>query len=133
MHAAGRPQADAKARAWLGASDPWLRAAGWAVVAQVSTRVEEGSDTPYLKRVAQIEKSIPRAPNAERDAMNEALIMFGGRSPALRKSATAAAKGIGKVEIDQGDTDCKTRDAFSYIEKMWGARGCEEVLLACGP
>jgi 3-methyladenine DNA glycosylase AlkD len=119
MLAAEGPHADAKARAWLGASDPWLRAAGWAVLAQVSTRVEEGSDEPYLKRVAQIEKSIHKAPNGERDAMNEALIIFGGRSPALRKSATAAAKRIGKVEIDQGDTDCKTRDAFSYIEKMW--------------
>ena len=37
--------------------------------------------------------------------MNRALITIGGRSAALRKAATAAAKRIGKVVVDHGDTD----------------------------
>ena len=48
-----------------------------------------------------------------------AVIMIGCRNGALRKAATAAAKRIGKVEIDHGDTDCKTPDAAQYIEKTW--------------
>ena len=48
-----------------------------------------------------------------------ALITIGGRNAALRKVATAAAKRIGKVDVDYGDTACKTPDAGPYIAKMW--------------
>jgi hypothetical protein len=51
--------------------------------------------------------------------MNRALIAIGCRSPGLRKLADAAAKRIGKVEIDHGDTACKTPDAAEYIERTW--------------
>ena len=51
--------------------------------------------------------------------MNQAVIAIGCRSAALRKSATAAAKRIGKVEIDHGNTACKTPDAAEYIDKAW--------------
>jgi hypothetical protein len=79
----------------------------------------EDSDEWFAKRLAQIEKSIHSAPNAEREAMNMALITIGGRNTAMRKAATAAAKRIGKVEVDHGDTACKTPDAGAYLEKMW--------------
>ena len=51
--------------------------------------------------------------------MNQAVIMIGGRSPALRKAALASAKRIGRVEVDHGDTACRTPEAGPYIEKMW--------------
>jgi len=51
--------------------------------------------------------------------MSSALIAIGGRSAALRKAALAAAKRIGVVEIDHGDTACKTPDASASIEKTW--------------
>ena len=47
---------------------------------------------------------------------------------ALRKAALVAAKRIGKVEVDHGDTACKTPDAAEYIEKAWAyakAKGFE--------
>jgi hypothetical protein len=47
------------------------------------------------------------------------VILIGSRNVALRKAATAAAKRIGKVDVDHGDTACKTPDAASYIEKTW--------------
>jgi hypothetical protein len=47
------------------------------------------------------------------------LITIGGRNSTLRRAALAAAKRIGKVEVDHGDTDCKTPAAGPYIEKMW--------------
>ena len=54
--------------------------------------------------------------------MNGALIAIGLRSPALRKKAVAAARRIGKVDVDHGETGCKTPDADSYIEKAGGRR-----------
>ena len=35
----------------------------------------------------------------------------------MEKEALAAAKRIGKVEINHGDTACKTPDAAAYIKK----------------
>ena len=64
-------------------------------------------------------RAIHAAPNAEREGMNLAVIAIGCRSPGLRKAAIAAAKRIGKVEVDHGDTACKTPDAAEYIEKSW--------------
>jgi 3-methyladenine DNA glycosylase AlkD len=119
MLAAESPHAATKAREWLGSPEPATRATGWTLLGHLSNRDESAADDQFVKRLAQIEKSIHAAPNAERGAMNSALIMIGGRSAALRKSATAAAKRLGKVEIDHGDTECKTPDAASYIEKMW--------------
>jgi hypothetical protein len=49
--------------------------------------------------------------------MNGALIGIGIAKPALRNKAIAAAKRIGKVEVDHGETNCKTPDAVTYIEK----------------
>jgi len=49
----------------------------------------------------------------------DALITIGGRDAALRKLATAAAKRIGVVEVDHGDTACATPDAVTYIAKLW--------------
>jgi hypothetical protein len=49
--------------------------------------------------------------------MNNALINIGVRSSALQKKAIAAAKRIGKVEVDHGETGCKTPDAVAYIKK----------------
>ena len=51
--------------------------------------------------------------------MNLAVIAIGCRSPGLRKAALAAAKRIGKVEVDHGDTACKTPDAAEYIQRSW--------------
>jgi hypothetical protein len=51
--------------------------------------------------------------------MNQALIAIGGRSEALRKAALAASKKVGKVEIDHGDTACRTPEAAPYLAKMW--------------
>ena len=45
------------------------------------------------------------------------MITIGVRSAPLRKLAVAAAKRIGKVEVDHGDTACKTPDASEYIAK----------------
>ena len=58
------------------------------------------------------------APNRARQGMNQALIAIGSRNDALATTAIAAAERIGPVEVDHGDTDCKTPDAATYIAKV---------------
>jgi 3-methyladenine DNA glycosylase AlkD len=119
MLAAESPHGAAKAREWLASSDATLRAHAWGLVGHLATLDEKTPDAWFSKLLAQIEKSIHSAPNAEREAMLMSVIAIGGRNAALRKEALAAAKRIGKVEIDHGDTACKTPDGAAYIEKMW--------------
>ncbi|HUR27218.1 MAG TPA: DNA alkylation repair protein [Planctomycetota bacterium] len=121
--AAEGPHGPAKAKEWLASSDPKLRAAGWGLTGQLASLDEKTPDDWFQKRLALIEKSIHTAPNEERAAMNMALIGIGGRNAALRKAATAAAKRIGKVDVDHGDTACKTPDAVPYIDRMWERSG----------
>ena len=63
------------------------------------------------------EAEIHGAKNYTRYGMNNALISIGIRNPKLQKKAVAAAKRIGKVEVDHGQTSCKTPDAVPYIAK----------------
>ena len=119
MLAAEGPHGHAKAREWLASNDAGLRAAGWLLVGYLATLDEAADDAWFTDRLAAIEKTIHSASNSEREAMNSAVIAIGGRNASLRKAATAAAKRIGPVEVDHGDTACKTPDAAGYIEKTW--------------
>jgi hypothetical protein len=69
---------------------------------------------PYIET---IERRIHSSPNRTRDAMNSALIAIALRSPELQREGIAAARRIGKVEVDHGETSCKTHDAEEYILK----------------
>ncbi len=117
--AAEGPHAAAKASLWLASKQEAERCTGWGLVGQMVARDPAAPDSWFAERLAAIECGIRAAPNHEREAMNGALIAIGGRSPALRKAALATAKRIGRVEVDHGDTACKTPEAGPYIEKMW--------------
>jgi len=117
--AAEGPHARSRAETWLAAPEEALRCSGWCLVGAMAMLDETAADEWFADRLSTIEKTIHSAPNEERDAMNRAIISIGCRSAALRKSATAAAKRIGKVDIDYGDTSCKTPDAAEHIEKAW--------------
>jgi hypothetical protein len=49
--------------------------------------------------------------------MNNALIAIGIRNPILMEDAMAVAASIGEVEVDHGDTSCKTNFAPDYIQR----------------
>ena len=53
-----------------------------------------------------------------RDAMNDAIIGIGLRGGVCTKAALATAKRVGNVEVDHGETGCKTPDAAAYIRKV---------------
>lgn len=117
--AAESPHARAKADQWLAAPSDAQRCVAWRLVGAMAMLDEAISDAWFAERLADIEETIHGAPDEQREAMNRAVIAIGCRNAALRKKATAAAKRIGKVEVDHGDTACKTPDAAQCIDKSW--------------
>lgn len=117
--AAEGPHGHACVERWLLAANEAQRCAGWSLVGALAMRDETMADTWFAQRLQAIERAIHAAPNGEREVMNRALIAIGCRNAALRRTATTAAKRIGAVEVDHGDTACKTPDAVTAVDKAW--------------
>jgi len=114
---AASPLGAAKGEKWRKSKSEWVAATGWDTIAALAmNKSTDGVDFESLIPV--IEADIHSAKNRARHSMNSALIAIGSRSPALRKAAITAAKRIGKVEVDHGETGCKTPDAVEYIQKV---------------
>ncbi len=105
---------------WMASKGEWIAAAGWHVLAGLCSRPDAGglADEELGAYVERIEREIHGSENRVRYSMNAALIAIGGRGGALEKKALAAARRIGKVDVDHGETACKTPDAVQYIQKM---------------
>ncbi len=115
-----------KSERWRADDDEYLGRAGWMLVA-VLAKGSEIDDASFSGCIDAIVEGIHAAPNRKREAMNNALIAIGGYREGLRERAFEAADRIGKVEVDHGDTYCKTPDAREYIEKMEGRAGGKKV------
>lgn len=116
---AGRsPVARELAERWHGDEGEYRSAAGWHVLGILAAPGTDADDAYLRPYLAKIRKGIRGAPNRTRSSMNNALIAIGGYRPELRDEALEMARVIGKVEVDHGDTSCKTPDAVEYIQKM---------------
>lgn len=119
------PIAEETMRAWMKSPDEYFREMGYGIL---GTRLKDNpdaiTDSEAEAVLATIEKEIHRSPNWARYAMNNALIAIGVFKPNLRKQAVAAATRIGKVEVDHGETNCKTPDACAYIDKASKRKRC---------
>lgn len=116
------PLALKKAEKWHKSKDEWVASTGWRMIAQLALNKPELPDEyfdPYLEQIA---SGIHQQKNRVRYEMNGALIAIGLRNTALEKKAVAVAKKIGKVEVDHGQTGCKTPDAAEYIAKALAYR-----------
>ena len=114
------PHARDLAVKWINAKKEALQTCGWnTYTAIISTRQDEDLDldevTGLLNRVVD---GIGDAPNETRYAMNGFVIAVGAYVKPLLKKAKAAAKMIGKVEVDVGETECKVPLATEYIAKI---------------
>lgn len=107
------------AQRWLQSERVEMRAAGWSAVGALATHDLAVPDAWFAERLGDLERTLHTADNRQRDPMNQALIAIGCRDAALRAAATATALRIGKVQIDHGDTACKTPDAAVSITKAW--------------
>ncbi len=112
------PIAEKTMRAWMKSRDEHTREMGYGILAvRLKDDPDSISDAEAEKVLATIEKDIHRSANWSRYAMNGALISIGVFKPTLRKKAIEAATRIGEVQVDHGETHCKTPDAVPYIEK----------------
>ena len=75
-----------------------------------------------LEYLAKIERDIHKSPNWVRYGMNWALISLGTYKDELMEAAIEAAERIGQVEVDHGETSCKTPLAAPYIRKAFMKR-----------
>ncbi|MBI3654625.1 MAG: DNA alkylation repair protein [Acidobacteria bacterium] len=114
--AAQTPVAQKKLERWTDSKQEWLGMAGWSMLGQAvgNADLPDAYFEPYL---AIIERDIHSRKNRVKHAMNMALIAIGTRNDNLQKKVLAVAKRIGKVEVDHGNTSCKTPDAAAYILK----------------
>ena len=119
------PIAEGTMRAWMKSPDEFPREMGYGIL---SVRLKDDpdsiSDADAERVLATIEKQIQRSPNWARYAMNGALISIGVFKPTLRQRAIETAQRIGQVEVDHGETTCKTPDAVAYIEKASKRKRC---------
>lgn len=119
---ANTPYIGAKADEWTGSGAEFVAEAGWNLVAVLAMRDKTLPDAYFEARLERIEREIHTGLNRARYAMNGALIAIGLRNEGLRAKAEAAARRIGRVDVDHGETDCVTPDAVAYIEKAWARR-----------
>jgi hypothetical protein len=96
---------------------------GYTTLAILAGMGNQLSDAECRELLERIEHGIHAAPNRAREGMHNALIAIGGYRASLRADALAAARRIGRVEIDHGATGCKTPDAVAYIVKMADRQG----------
>ncbi|GMV92299.1 MAG: hypothetical protein AMXMBFR82_20770 [Candidatus Hydrogenedentota bacterium] len=102
---------------WIDSKDEWTSAAGWGAISVLA--MNGGLDAPTARQLLKrIVRDIHSAKNRTRHTMNSALIAIGGAMDELREEAIAAARAIGKVDVDHGETGCETPDAIAYIQRM---------------
>lgn len=114
--------AQVKGEEWIGSDEEWPGRAGWHLVAHLAMKNGDLPDAYFAAHLLTIEGEIHASKNRVRDAMNNALIAIGIRNGALEEQALAAAARIGKVEVDHGETGCKTPDAIQYIRRTLARR-----------
>ena len=115
--AARSPGADALGERWRNSDREMVARTGWLLVASEAMRSGDVPDEHWAPYLETIEGGIHDAQNRVRDAMNSALIAIGMRNEQLADRAIAAARRIGTVEVDHGETGCKTPPAEPYIRK----------------
>ena len=100
--AAAAPAAKGRMEKWTRSRDEMIACTGWHVLASIARQDNRLTDAYFTGYLEAIESKIHVSKNWVKHAMNNALISVGVRNPALEKKAIAAAKRIGRVEVDHG-------------------------------
>jgi 3-methyladenine DNA glycosylase AlkD len=108
------------ARDWIDSPKELTAIAGWFTWSSlVGITPDEDLDLDELADLLdRVQTKIHKAKNREKYAMNSFIIAVGGYVEPLLPKAKAVAKAIGTVEVDHGDTSCKTPNALDYLTYM---------------
>lgn len=109
--------AQEKMEKWIKSDSEWVGHTGWSLLAKIVNSETNLPNEFFEKHLSIIEKSIHTQKNFIKSAMNRALIAIGVVNDHLQEKALVTAAKIGKVEVDHGETNCKTPDAAEYIKK----------------
>jgi len=115
--AADSPHARKLMEKWTASKKEMIGCAGWHTLASIARQDNDLPDAYFEQRLAAIESTVHTSKNWVKYAMNNALINVGVRNSKLEKKSIAAARRIGKIDVDHGETSCKTPDAAAYIKK----------------
>lgn len=133
--AAEHPDAVSIANKWIRSKDATTASAGWSLYAGcLATRPDEALDLDEIQALMDhVVANVHTAPNRVRYQMNNFIICVGCYIEPLLKQAKAAARLIGAVEVDMGDTACQTPLATDYIAKVekTGRVGKKRKTLKC--
>jgi 3-methyladenine DNA glycosylase AlkD len=108
---------------WMKSKKERVAAAGWSTYSGlVALKPDAALDLKEIQSLLEtIVEKIHTAPNRVRYTMNSFVISVGSYVKPLEKQDKAAAKKIGEVSVDMGDTACKIPLATAYIEKVEAA------------
>lgn len=117
--AAEHPDAVVIATKWMDSPKESIAEAGWATLSSVVATVPDGKlPIPQLAALLErVVKTIGTSANRVRYAMNNFVICCGTYVAPLADQAMDAARRMGKVDVDVGDTACQVPDAVSCIVK----------------
>jgi 3-methyladenine DNA glycosylase AlkD len=104
---------------WMKSKKERVACAGWCTYSGlVATKSDEALDLAEIKGLlGTIVKGIKGAQNRVRYTMNGFVIAVGTYVKPLLKEAKAAARQIGEVSVDVGETACNVPLATEYIDK----------------
>ena len=111
------------AKKWMKSKKENIASSGWSTYNRVVSIYDDSDlNIAEVKELVQRAKDeIGDAPNRVRYCMNGFIISAGAYVKPVLKTAKAAAKKIGKVEVNVGSTSCKVplaTEAIAKIEKM---------------
>jgi 3-methyladenine DNA glycosylase AlkD len=108
---------------WMKSKKERVAAAGWSTYSGlVALKPDAALDLKEIQSLLEaVVEKIDAAPNRVRYTMNVFVISVGSYVKPLMKQAKAAAKKIGEISVDMGDTACKVPLATAYIEKVEAA------------
>lgn len=120
---------------WMDSRQESIAACGWCTYAGiVATRPDDKLDADEISNLlTRVIGEIDDAPNRVRYCMNAFVIAVGTYVKPLLRQAKSAARKIGKVDIDVGETSCKVPLALEYIEKVekLGRVGRKRTTMKC--
>ncbi len=121
--AAESPHARDLAMKWIDSRKESVASAGWnTYVGVIAVTPDDELDLGEIKGLLdRVVAQIDTAPDRVRYTMNGFVIAVGAYVKPLLKQAKAAAKKLGTVSVDMGDTACKVPLATAYIAKVEAA------------
>jgi len=102
---------------WLNHPNQYLARIPYSLIS-LTAKNEEKEDAFFYPYIELAEKNIHTSQNWTKEGINGCLISIGGRNDALKNRIFEAAETIGTIEIDHGETSCKTFDIKEYVQKI---------------